>query len=483
MKKRLKKMLVSAAEDLGNHVQSLQDGRPRSEMERHALVIREECKQVREFLSSLVVSIFQEIQTEVVVEISNMFHANRINHDRDMALCESILRSVLLPCLEHCNLRRLNWLSIPLVIQNLHMVPNLLSLQVPPATISNYSDFLLQRINVLTELQVFSYEKDCTDEVVVHLCHYCKKLFILRIRASRRVTNAAVKHLLRLPGLRFLDIAGCKVTVEGYKVLLLRMPNLVNFAWFPILDEVLTRLVVDTLPAITEADGYVSDAFLLTGMCPNITHLTIAPSYGATDLSPLKKLVNLKSMILINYDFLSNRLREVIEERGSGLEKFFLVKISRVCFETIVTCCSSLKTLSFDHCQLLSMPANVSIDDELPHFESVEAIHFWSLRQPSFLYENLHLYRNLSRLYVRYPVHLNDLQINNITRRGGFRHLSEFIVHGSFDLTFASVEGLLAACPNLRKLGNLLTWINVISADVRYLQRLILQRNYDVTVT
>jgi hypothetical protein len=118
----------------------------------------------------------------------------------------------------------------------------------------------------LRHLQVFSYQYNCTDEVIelgLH-CHNLKEIDLWR---SSRVTNASVQHLLHLKKLEILELAETQIDNEHYWLLLSELP-IKSIRFSPPHQIILDHVADVKLHKLSHVSGFVQDINLLAEKCP-----------------------------------------------------------------------------------------------------------------------------------------------------------------------------------------------------------------------
>jgi hypothetical protein len=264
--------------------------------------VEEECVLVRHVIASLTVPFVSEfivvyaVQefTKIIASYNNhiggalitRFYDREINED----ICSNMLKSVLLPCVSKCSISNTQSDFVQaLVIKLLYVIPNIKALILPPVQRLNYMQLLLERIQILTQLQEFRFHIGCTTEILIELSIFCRQLKHLSIQDSRLVDDFCIGHLLRLKQLVSLNVANTSISNNGYRNLLLCLPEVQNINWVSPIDTVLGSLTV-YFPSVMKFVGTLSAAEILVWKCPNITELEVL--YPTEDISDLAALRN-----------------------------------------------------------------------------------------------------------------------------------------------------------------------------------------------
>jgi hypothetical protein len=141
--------------------------------------------------------------------------------ERHISLCIAMFRSVLTSYVYKYGD---NILSRPftrnLVVQTLNIVPGLRTLHLTHPSHEDDPAQLARIIRGLRHLLEFTYEYNCSDEVMEQLGSHCTHLKKVSIFGSRHVTNASVLHFLQLRKLEFLNLDGTEIDEEHYGLLL-----------------------------------------------------------------------------------------------------------------------------------------------------------------------------------------------------------------------------------------------------------------------
>jgi hypothetical protein len=210
-----------------------------------------------------------------------------------------MFRSVLTPYLYEYHDGTVEfYLTENLVVQTLDSVPGLRTLRL-----ETLESLVVERmLPHLTHLQVFSYHYNCTDEVIEKLGLHCHNLKEFYSRHSHHVTNASVRHLLRLKKLEIVDFAGTQINNNHYWLLLLELP-IRSIEINPYYTNILHHVADVKLHKISHVTGVVKDISLVAERCPNITYMDLDLGTHSHDLSCLAALTTLRTLRLVAGDY------------------------------------------------------------------------------------------------------------------------------------------------------------------------------------
>jgi hypothetical protein len=141
--------------------------------------------------------------------------------ENHISLCTAMFQSVLTPYLyEDDDLAVEYGFTENLVLQTLDSVPGLRTLRL----ITHESRVVERTLLHLTHVEVFSYQYNCTDELIEQLGLHCHNLKEIYVSGFRKVTNASVPHLLRLRKVEILEVTHTDIDDEHYWLLLSELP-------------------------------------------------------------------------------------------------------------------------------------------------------------------------------------------------------------------------------------------------------------------
>ncbi|XP_023717171.1 uncharacterized protein LOC111869702 [Cryptotermes secundus] len=400
--------------------------------------VEEECVLVRARLASLPVPFVSEFVVlyatkefiKMVENFSDYNHGPLISRifDRQVreSVCINMLKAVLLPCISKFDIS-FTYSSFvqELLIKFLYAIPNIKTLILPSLPRPRYVQLLVERIQILTHLENFSFHTCCTTETIIQLSKYCPHMKKISVQDSKSVDDGCVEHLLKMRNLLSLNIAETSISGNRYAALLSGLPEIRDVFWFRPIEPVLGNLTA-CLPSVVAFLGIISDAKLLVQKCPNIKHLLLySPSQ---DISDLGELSNVVSISIRNCSYTEIRFSDVIRRSGSTLKNLETWQVDNINLDDVIKYCTGLRSLWINFCH---MTCTQAFHPELPHFQNLEKLKIIGNGGEFTFCSVLHLYVNLTVLHFVGMEHITDVVISKIVKAGGFRNLTEFVIdHG-----------------------------------------------------
>jgi hypothetical protein len=483
-------MIRHAGEEWSRRLR-LAEGFGRRERFREIQFVQDQCLEVRQLLESLPTSIGRLISEHSVREFADIITAydditgrSRLGilvgrrHHEDV--CLSMLRAVHLPCVLECNIKEIrSEFMQELLSLSIQTNPHVARLILPLEPSIKLSRFVLKNLHRLTVLQEFRFETGCNTDVVIELGRHCTLLKILDIRSSVDVDDDCIEYLLNLQSLEKLHVAGTDISHTCYALLLSNLPRIQNITWCGQVDNILQNITKECLPSVNEFSGGVSNASLVTQICPRIKDLSIyLHNENALDLIQLTDVVSLS---LTRCDYNINKLNVVFENMGIRLTKLDVFLVENFNISHIISCCSILKILIVRFCGVI-LSENFIFASELTHFKSVKEV---TLKSNSD-FRNSHKYLshcvNLEVFKAECVEEIDDVAVSEILNAGGFRKLSESVFSDCGPLCLETAMLMIKQCDNLSVLGNLNTWSGVTDDDKKLLFDCVKTNNLALTV-
>jgi Leucine-rich repeat (LRR) protein len=392
-------------------------------------------------------------------------------------VCTNILKSVLLPCISTCNVANIASDSIQgILIKLLYVIPNIKSLILPSVQRPGYLPLLVERIQILKNLQEFGFHVGCTTEILKELSKYCPRLQKLSVQHSKSVDDFCIEHLLTFTQLVSLDISDTSVSTNGYRELLLGLTQVQNITWFDPIEPVLIRRI-ECLPSVRIFAGTLLGGTLLVRKCPNITKLTLISL--TSDISGLAELRNVTSLSISHCCYARTGGDFVIKGLGTTLTKLKLLDIVNINIDDLIGHCTVLKTLDIHSCHITNRR---KLDHKFPHFRNLKELSLINNFGPFKFSCVLHLYVNLRKFHVVGMGQITDTIIREIVTAGGFRSLIECVVDNCGDMSMDTVWLLMQNCPSLCEIGNIKSWSGVTQYEVQSLLNFLRNNNLSLTV-
>ncbi|PNF23801.1 hypothetical protein B7P43_G16127 [Cryptotermes secundus] len=439
--------------------------------------VEEECVLVRAHLATLPVPLVSEYIIfyafqEFIKLIEHYYHhdprpliSRIIDRQVHESVCINMLKAVILPCISKCDIS-VTYSSFvqELLIKFLYAIPNIKTLILPSLQRPRHVQLLVERIQILTHLENFSFHTCCTTETIIQLSKYCPHMKKISVQGSKRVDDGSVEHLLKMRNLLSLNIAETSISGNRYAALLPGLPEIRDVIWFRPIEPVLGNLTA-CLPSVVAFIGVISDAKLLVQKCPNITHLLLySPSQDISDLGELKNVV---SITIQNCSYTEIRFSDVIRRSGSTLENLVTVDVDNIHLDDVINYCTGLRSLCINYCHVT---CTEMFHPELPHFQNLEKLKIIGNGGEITFCSVLHLYVNLTVLHFVGMKHITDAVISQIVKAGGFRNLTEFVIDHCGYVTVETAWLLMQNCPNLTKIGKFNSWHDINNQElVRFL--------------
>ncbi|XP_023707794.1 uncharacterized protein LOC111864638, partial [Cryptotermes secundus] len=408
--------------------------------------VEEECVLVRARLASLPVPFVSEFVVlyatkefiKMLENFSDYNHGPLISRilDRQVheSVCINMLKAVLLPCISKFDISvTYSSFAHDILIKFLYAIPNINTLILPSIPRLIYVQQLVERIQILTNLENFSFPKGCTTKIIIQLSKYCPHMKKISVQDSKSVDDGCVEHLLKMRNLLSLNISETSISGNRYAALLSGLPEIRDVFWLRPVEPVLGKLTA-CLPSVVVFLGDISDAKLLVQKCPNITHLFVyCPSEDISDLGELKNVV---SISIRECSYTEIKFNDVINRLGPRLEILEACQVDNINLDDVIKYCTGLCSLWINYCHVT---CTETFYPELPHFQNLEKLKIIGNGGEFTFCSVLHLYVNLTVLHFVGMEHITDAVISQIVKAGGFRNLTEFIIDYCGHVTMETV--------------------------------------------
>jgi hypothetical protein len=397
----------------------------------------------------------------------------KLHHD----ICVDMLKAVLLPCMSVFNVGCVHSKFVQeLLVELLYFVPNIKALILPSVLHPSYMHVLVEKIQILSHLQKFSFHVGCTTEIIIELSKYCPHLKIISVTNSIGLEGDCVEHLLKFRHLHTLNLGGTSLSYVNYEALLSGLPHLQSIFWFDPIDPVLMNLPA-CLPLVTTFYGRISDSDLLVQKCPNLNEVMILSPTG--NISTLGQMRSIVDITVTNSCWTTIGFSDVIRSLGATLTALKFHRVVNISVDDLIHYCTVLNSLLFDYCHM----TNTKIRDwKLPHFNNLKKL---ILKKNKGLYDFrsiLHKYVNLNVFHVADMEVVTDTFIRQIVTAGGFRRLILFSVDRCGHMSIDTAWLLVQNCPNLTEIGNIYSWPAVRTDDIETFLNFVRNNNLSLTV-
>jgi hypothetical protein len=451
--------------------------------------VEEECVLVRAQLASLPLTIISEyINRYGITEIIKIIASYNCDNGRPRIfrifdrhvhqdICLNILKTVIFPYIPTCDLRKVDSKFVQkLLIKLLYVAPNVEVLTLPTARSLNYTQLLLRRIQILSDLREFNFHLGCTTKIIIQLSKHCPKLNSLSVRDSKSVNDKCVRHLLKLRGLHSLDITGTSVSSNSYKEILSDLPEIQTVIWYQPTDPILNNLGAP-LPSVNIFTGRISNAQLLVQKCPNLTELTLIKI--PEEISDLGALRNVATLCIYWSTSTAIRFSNVIRLLGPNLTVLNVGHVGEIIINDLINYCTVLNSLTMTHCNIVYRG---TLEPQLPHFRNLKKLALKDNWGPFDFSSILHLYINLNVLNLVGMGVITGTFMRQTVTAGGLRNLTEFVVNFCGDMGIDTAWLLLQNCPNLTKIGSIDSWSRVNGYEVATLLTFLRYNNLSLDV-
>jgi hypothetical protein len=437
----------------------------RGDYRRVKLIVMAEIEQIKQILSEVP----PLIQTMICPRLAFNFARNIMIHffrmDTDLSLtnfvaerhdelCVAMFRSVLT-----CNLLEYEpeifwrFSTQNLVIQTLDSVPGLRTLCLQRVSHTNTSAQVATSIHHLKDLQVFAYDRYCTDEVVMQLGLNCPELTEVSFSGSNGVTNDSVPHLLLLSKLQFLNLRGTQIDSTHYGLLLSQLPNIADIRFANERVDVLNHITPETLDTITHVYGIVNDIYLQIEKFPKTTNFVV--NKPSLNLSGITAWAELRTVQILMGNYLTFNMNAVLTGIGHKLTELKLAWVSNVNLQDIITLGKSMKSLTLIMCTILPLNAVTPLDPQLPHFRNLTSLHIEKIDIDQTDFSYIKYYVNLEKIALSAILIFTVDFMREVVRRGTLANLQECRLFESRmgALTFEVLKLLIRHCSHLRVFG------------------------------
>jgi hypothetical protein len=271
---------------------------------------------------------------------------------------------------------------------------------------------------------------------------------------SKEVTNASVRHLMELRGLKFLDLCGTRIDDEQYGLILSELPNIANIK-IPFKRDFISRhITVGRLERITHIDMYVFHINGLAQKCPNTTNITLTT--GTADITGLTAFSALR---VLKFDVLyydKCNMNAVIKLIGHRLTTLDVVRGLGINLQDIIKLCPSLVNRSLEVCAFASLNGNL-LDRKMPHFRNL--IHLKIYHVPFYPsdFSFIRYYVSLKTILLK-EINIFTVDfVREIINLGTFKKLEVLQVKEikSGALTMEALHMLIEHCPFLKRVEGL----------------------------
>ncbi|PNF26387.1 hypothetical protein B7P43_G17334, partial [Cryptotermes secundus] len=454
-------------------------------------IILAECRQIERSLSEFPYFVIEMMSPQLTRKFADMIINYKLKptafweKESRRILCSAMFRSVLTPHVYEYNHEIMSCFYIQdLLVETLDSVPGLRTLHLRFRALKYcYPSALERMICQLKHLQVFICKLLCTDEVIEQLGLHCTHLKKASLCCSD-VTNASVKHLLRLRKLEFLNLSETRIDKENYAFLLSELPQIKEIVFRGNEDDILDHVAEKNLHKISHVSGKVEDISKLAQRCRNITNLDICLFTLIEAPSGLAALTTLHTLRLARGDYATCNLKAVLTDIGHRLTDLFLEGIEHVNIRDIVTLCPSLSSLTLLSCTLSPLDLHTQLDPQLPHFRKLTSLHISGGRDDARIRDYIRHYVSLKTIRLKWNNIFTARFMLEVVRSGTLADLEDIEVHedGPHAMTAEALELLIKHCSHLKSIKGSKTCYRIPRRFIEELKRRLLVQNFDLEI-
>jgi len=370
----------------------------------------------------------------------------------------------------------------------------------------------------MNRLRHFSLQCDCFDELLSVLSINCMKtLKILDVENSLLVTDTSVAAIASFQNLVDLNIFGCGMSSEGQAKILMALPRLVALRrgdflcdaldWISCKDGDLYLKITEFSPSEDYRFHTVDQMINTSKLCPNITKMKFLFSKEhCNHFLHLANFSNLSELDIFGGDFYVDKLLDFLEMIGTRLTSlgfFYVDQLDIKALAMISIYCHNLRSLAINYCGFKKTIQELAVLDneeevprpgvqvQMPVEELVQP--FLDLTSLTFLTSDCHedyvrilLSASLNLVNIRLGCHtsVTDDTWRHVLLVNQLIHLEVLNISGSSrpDLTIATVEAIMNACPHLIEITDLRQWAGVYQREIEALEMEVKNNNYRLSL-
>lgn len=334
---------------------------------------------------------------------------------------------------------------------------------------------------------------DCTDHILSVVGQNCTLLQKLDVTSSRSVTDRSVPALLNCTRLKQLFLYRTSVSVDGHAELLSSLPQLEDLGRCDEFGYILERIRISgkyqgpfKLRNFQSRDVTSSHLYLLTSMCPQVTHVSIFHDERISDLTLLSQLEQLTELKLLSCDFFSDNIKPLLEAKGSNLTWLHLEHVEEINLNALIYIsqyCPLLKKLVLYNCEFLDHTSISLRALDIPpfrHLEKITCIAECAQAHLEFLLSNCF---NIRFIQLGSSTGITDAIMAKVLAANPMKKLEELRILYSDDLSMQTVSLLMTQCENLRVLSELESWGGIGEGELAAFQSEIREKNIDLDIS
>ncbi|XP_012262664.1 uncharacterized protein LOC105689879 [Athalia rosae] len=358
---------------------------------------------------------------------------------------------------------------------------------------SGIEKMIIGGVSSMPNLMSFTLCFDCTDSIVTAIGQNCPKLRKLDVTASRSVTDRCLTVLRTCWQLRQIQLFRTSVSIAGYAELLSEHPNLEDIGRCDEFGYVLEHIRITgsykqplNLKVFESRDVTTEHLHLLVEMCPNLIKVSIVHDETINDVLILSALNNLTELKLLCCDFFTDRIKELLETKGSKLTNLHLEHVNEIDLNALVYIsqfCPILKNLVLYNCEFVEHAAVIPKKLFVPPFKYLERIKCVADCAHLHLEFLLSHCINIKFIQLGSSTGIGDDTMARVLSKNPMNKLEELKILYSDDLSMKTVRLLMQNCDNLRRLSELESWQGISMAELNVFQNELRIINIDLDIS
>lgn len=334
---------------------------------------------------------------------------------------------------------------------------------------------------------------DCTDKILLTLLINCPKLVALDLTNSKYITNESTEILQQLKSLKIIQLYRTQVSMEGYKNLLLHLPNLLDIGRYDelgkcleFIDEYYPNCKNFKLEHFSSNHATTKQIQILCEKFPNLKSVSLFHNILFLDLMAVVGINLLNKLKLRSCDFFSDRVRDLLQVKGCNITTLVLEHVDQIDNNALIYIsqfCPELESLMICNCNLIQSTSISFRYFQLPPFTSLKyltLIGTCNLQHVEHILSNAH---KLVFIHLGSQIPTCDELFEKIFLKNEMRDLEELRIIYSDALTIKAAYAIVNNCANLKKMNELESWTKINSAQLEELKLFVAENNIDVDLT
>lgn len=447
--------------------------------------------------------LFDKMTVQVLSSIIDLIQETKESYDQFVPMSLFLTRMKvavnLTEVVVHSHLRQINISRWPKIMrhvlnQNLYRLVGLEYLNLGSGSggwdTSEAEKYILSGVQHMSNLTSLCLCFDCTNNIIIAVGSNCPLLQNLDVTSSRSVTDKSIPALLNCKHLKAIKLYRTSVSVEGYKELLSELPGIQDLGRCDEFGSVLEKFHEENLgqlglKALQCRDMTIEHFKLLIVYCPNLMHISVFHDERVADLTILSSLVNLKELKILNCDFFTDNVKELLEIRGANLTWLHLEHVEEIDLNALIYIsqfCPKLKSLILYNCEFLQHTSISLRRLEIKPFVCLErllCVADCALNHLEFLLTHC---VNIRFIQLGSSTGICDRTMCKILTANPMKHLEVLKILYSYDLSMQTVKLLMAHCDQLRILSELESWAGISIEELNDFKEFIKCNNLNLDI-